>query len=146
LETNGKLIYSNNKEVGGERASLANSPLRIEGSGGLTIDKYREGGAGDACMNEINESGREAHPVKCSSDEIPVDAVKSLGEIKLEEKSLVLPTSETEGVDDFLCDDNIRGNMSVLNKSRLRKVNKPREMGLQSVSQRFSNDFINNIT
>jgi hypothetical protein len=89
LETNGKLIYSNNKEVGGERASLANSPLRIEGSGGLTIDKYREGGAGDAGMNEINESGREAHPVKRSSDEIPVDAVKSLGEIKLEEKSLV---------------------------------------------------------
>jgi hypothetical protein len=72
---------------------LANSPLRIEGSGGLTIDKYREGGAGDACMNEINESGREAHPVKCSSDEIPVDAVKSLGEIKLEEKSLVLTTT-----------------------------------------------------
>ena len=40
-------------------------------------------------MNQTNEGSGEAHPVEHSGDEVPVDAVKSLGKIKSKTKALV---------------------------------------------------------
>jgi hypothetical protein len=48
-------------------------------------------------------------------------------------------------VDDLLCENNIRGNASIGNKIRLSLANIIGEMGLNSISQGFSYDFIDDI-
>lgn len=46
---------------------------------------------------------------------------------------------------DFLCGDDIRGNMLVGNESRLSLVNVTRKVVLKAVGKRFGNNFINDI-
>jgi hypothetical protein len=48
-------------------------------------------------------------------------------------------------VDDLLCENNIRGNASIGNKIRLSLANIIGEMGLNSIGQGFSYDFIDDI-
>ena len=112
---------------------MADPPLRSEGGGRLIINKDRESRGGNAAMNQKNEGGKESHPVERSGDEFPVDVVKSLGKIKFEKEALVVPTFKIKRMNDFLSEDNIRGNMSILNKSRLGVVNEPRKMRFKSI-------------
>ena len=112
---------------------MANPPMRSEGGGRLIINKDRESRGGNAAMNQKNEGGKESHPVERSGDEFPVDVVKSLGKIKFEKEALVVPTFKIKRMNDFLSEDNIRGNMSILNKSRLGVVNEPRKMRFKSI-------------
>ena len=84
-------------------------------------------------MNQTNEGSGEAHPVEHSGNEVSVDAVKSLGKIKFKTKALVVPTSKIKRMNDFLSDDNIGGNMPILDKSRLGMVDEPRKMRFKSI-------------
>jgi hypothetical protein len=47
---------------------------------------------------------------------------------------MILPSFEVEGVNNFLCDDDIRGDVSSCNKSNLRMTNEISEMILDSIS------------
>ena len=112
---------------------MADPPLRSEGGGRLTINKDRESRGGNVGMNQTNGGGRESNPVERNGNEFSVDAVKSLGKIKFEKKALVVPTFRIKRMNEFLSDDNIRGNMPILNKSRLGVVNEPGKMWFKSI-------------
>jgi hypothetical protein len=58
---------------------------------------------------------------------------------------LLLPSPEGEGMNDLLSNDNIGRDVSVLNESSLRVINIVGEVRLKSVSQRFGNNFVNDI-
>ena len=57
----------------------------------------------------------------------------------------MVPTPKIERVDNFLRNDNVRRNMPVLNKSRLSIVNETRKVRFESICQRLSDDFVNNV-
>jgi hypothetical protein len=59
---------------------------------------------------------------------------------------MILPSFEVEGVNYFLSDDDTRGYMPSCNKSCLRMTDEISEMILYSISNRFGNKFVNNIT
>lgn len=48
-------------------------------------------------------------------------------------------------MDDFLGDDDIGGNMPVLDDSSLRLINEFRQVRFKSISKGFSNYFVHNI-
>jgi hypothetical protein len=59
-----------------------------------------------------------------------VRLIKGFSEIKFEEESLLVPSLEGNGVNNFLGDNNVGRNVHVLNKSSLGLVNVGREVGL----------------
>ena len=63
-------------------------------------------------------------------NEIPVQPIKGFSKIKFKEESLLVPSLEGKGVNNFLGDNNVGRNVHVLNKSSLGLVNVGRVVGL----------------
>jgi hypothetical protein len=78
--------------------------------------------------------------------EILVEPVKSFCQVDFKKKSMMLPGFERKRVNNFLDDNNVGRNMSVLYESHLRVVNIIGQVRLKSISQGFSNNLIDNIT
>lgn len=96
-------------------------------------------------MNEADEVTLKAQAHKGSLDEILFQPVKGFCQINFEEKSLLPPCLQIERMHDFLSDDNVGGYVHVLDKSSLSLINEIREVRFESISKRFSYDFIDNI-
>ena len=114
----------------------------MKGISRFTINKNRNGGCGYACIDQGNEMACEPLPSKSLSNEIPLNSVKSFSKIKFQQKSLLFPRFKVKGVDDFLSYDNVRSNVSSLNKSSLTRVDDTWKVMFDSVSKRFGNYFI----
>jgi hypothetical protein len=54
-----------------------------------------------------------------SMNELPIQAIKGFSMVKLEEKSLLVPSLKAEGVDDLLGDNDVGRNVPILDKSSL---------------------------
>lgn len=74
------------------------------------------------------------------SNEIPFNPIKSLGKIELKEEGFMSPRFELERVNNFLSNDNIRGD-----KCSLSGVNDVREVSFEAIRKRLSNDFVGDI-
>ena len=67
---------------------------------------------------------------------------KALARSSFSKKSLLFPRFKVKGVDDFLSYDNVRSNVSSLNKSSLTRVDDTWKVMFDSISERFGNYFI----
>ena len=72
---------------------------------------------------------------------MPFNSIEGLGQIKLGKEGFVFPRLEVEGVDNVLGYDDIRSNVSTLNKGSLSWVNDMGEVMFDAINQSFSNNF-----
>lgn len=79
------------------------------------------------------------------SDEVPFEAIKSFGKVKFKDEGIVLPRFKLKLVKNFLCSDDVRGDMPPMNKSRFRRINIFRETSFKSIRKGFSDNFVNDI-
>jgi hypothetical protein len=56
---------------------------------------------------------------KCIDNEMPFNPIKSFSKIKFKEESFMIPGFKVETMNNFLSNNNVRGNISPLNKSNL---------------------------
>jgi hypothetical protein len=58
---------------------------------------------------------------------------------------MLVPSLKTKRMNNLLSNDNIRGDVPILNKGGLGIVNVIRKQRLQSISKRLSNNLVNNV-
>jgi len=130
LEPNREFVNGDDKKIGRKGTALADTSLRRERRRRLTIHQDRESGGRDARSNEANEVGVEPKASESRGNEFPVQPIKGFSKIKFEEESLLVPSLEGKGVNNFLGDNNVGRNVHVLNKSSLGLVNVGRVVGI----------------
>jgi len=70
LESNGEFINNKNKQVGRQRATLPNCSLKMKGISRFTINKNRNSGCGNACIDQGDEMVCKPLPSKILGNEI----------------------------------------------------------------------------
>jgi len=71
-------------------------------------------------MNHGNKMVIEAQPSESTNNKILFNSIKSFCKIKFKEESFLFPTFKVKTVNYFLSYNDVRSNMSTLNKSSLR--------------------------
>jgi len=132
LQTNCKLIYSNYEQVRRQRTSLSDSSLWIKDWCWLTIDDQV------SCQNAVMDHGNkmvlEALPSDSTVNKIPFYSIKSFCKIKFKKESFLFPTFEVKIVYYFLGYNDVRSNMSTLDKSSLRGMYNMRKVNFNPFS------------
>jgi hypothetical protein len=101
---------------------LANPTGWRNGISGFTINQNREGGSGNAGFDKPDEMIIKANMSKCRFNESPFQPIKSFGQIKFDDKSMVFLGFKRKRMNKFLGDDNVRRNVPGLYEGCLRVV------------------------
>lgn len=96
-------------------------------------------------MDHLNEVILETMPMESGDNEVPFYTIKSFGKVQFKKESFVIPSAKVEGVDNLLGYDNVRSNMSSLDKGSLSGVDDVGQMLFEAVGQGFSDDFVGNV-
>ena len=84
-------------------------------------------------MDKIDKMVVETQADEGVSDKTPFQSVEGFCQVNLEEESLLLPILKVEAMDNFLGNNHISRNMSIVNKSGLGLVDKIREMRFEPI-------------
>ena len=146
IKRNRKFINGKHKNIRRKWTSLPYASIAFKFLSRLTISYGRITGRGNARINKIDKMRMQTFTSKSKDNKIPFYTIKSLSKINLKHESVLFPGFKNKCMSNFLSNDDVIANSMSLNESLLSWLNIIRQVRFEPISQRFSNDLINNIT